>query len=254
MNFESQHPRAMTGQFENKNGSPPDSILSVPTAEEKCAAIHSGAAHEEMLWTFSDDSTASVRAAVAVAAQDRDLLNKMSSDPSEWVRTCVAGNIATPDEILRQMRGSTARVTRAVLNNPNISSDSIDALADSVDSYDRRSAANHDKVTHSTLLRLAQDADEQVRVAVAEHQQAPRTALYWLAQSQSHQIISRVASNPATPLSLLQQLVKSGYVWQVDNNRAVGLLKSAAHRTDDEDAFLASLKAAKVAARSSPRR
>lgn len=151
-----------------------------------------------------------------------NLLDKLSENEDSIIRKNVAKNIHTPPETLEKMffkeSGGTYdsdTIKLSILDNPNVSSEFIDKLAEDENEETRIHIVNNSKTSVETLKKLAKDEHYNVKEAILENEKCDADVLKALVESgnvKSHyynmNIFERIASHANVTPEILDKLAE----------------------------------------------
>lgn len=170
---------------------------------------------------------------LAKETDDAHTLRVLANSSYETVPRLVAGNHATPVDVVRALALTRDALTieRAVvhpaltaadlefifhvgvevarmglLRNPNTPDRIMELAADDPSSWVRAGAAFHPRVTAAVLGRLALDPDSSPRAAAARNRRLPALAYTVLAADPDEWVRAALAENPVIPQDVLAQL------------------------------------------------
>jgi hypothetical protein len=153
------------------------------------------------------------RQEIATKTINKNILMKLSNDPSTIVRSLVAMNKKTPDEvILKLINDVSFEVRLELLRNQNIKLTMLEKLALDSSAKIRHAVAYrmlgvaNNKIVSRILAKLANDPNDDVRARVAQNKAAPVELLAQLANDPEGYVRSWVAGNVNTPPQILKKL------------------------------------------------
>jgi hypothetical protein len=182
-------------------------------------------------------------------------INRLAVHPDAGVRRGIAGNAATPGDVIEQLARDEAAVVRRCIaaredlapplmqclandadhwvrqwlaRNPATPDGLLQALARDEEAEVRRAVGRNARCPELLLMQLAEDNDPWVRAAVAYHANAKPALLNKLAEDDSVDVLSGVASNPNTPQTVLRTLARHP---EDDVRRGVILNRKAGRNT-----------------------
>jgi hypothetical protein len=145
----------------------------------------------------------------AVVASSRELppaaLALLAADEDDTVRLAVAGNPATPPEVLVELADDWV-CRLAVAGNSGAPPALLTRLAVAWDPAVRKAVARNPAAPSEVLEVLAEDADLGVRTGVARNSNAPSGALRLLVDEGVTRIRRALADNPNCPAEVLVRL------------------------------------------------
>lgn len=223
-----------------RNDTPPQILLTL--ADDRSATVRSTVAGNsstpsETLVTLAHDGDESVsetalKSVKAAIGKDRftaEDLTRLASHRSDMVRMTVAGDPATPPEVLKELADDGAHdVRRAVVDA--VTSGKLDVaalplLACALTSEVRKAVALNSATSEAVLRDLANDIDEGVRVAVARNGYTFATALFQTLDTsdssmlqgvaaihnQKAPVLAEIARDPAAPEATMRAFAGSPY-------------------------------------------
>lgn len=138
--------------------------------------------------------------------RDVDLLERLSENEDEFIRSTIAKNEATPAEILEKLsKDSSWYVRSSVAKNKSCSEDLLERLSTDDNGSVRDTVARY-STNPDTLAKLAEDADSGIRSSVARNPAASAKTLAKLSDESSHIIREGVAGNPSADARTLEKL------------------------------------------------
>jgi hypothetical protein len=202
--------RKANGQF---NGSLGEGAKSVPTA----APITGGAVSTDVdgvAPTFPQPRTPthelhlSERLELAQSeATDPDVLDELSRDDDIEVLRAVASNYETwrhtLDAMVRRSSTPDYGVAVAVARRTDVSSTTLDYLAENEEEDVRRAVADNPSTHPETLDMLSEDFFMDVRLYVADNTNTPPETLESLLYDEDHEVAEFAAANRSLPMSAL---------------------------------------------------
>lgn len=145
-----------------------------------------------------------------IGCRDPERLRQMLAGGHPEVVVHVAGNRATPPDLLDQLADPAAseRLVRTLLHNPLLPPGALTRFASAPENEWRALVGRHHSTPPATLARLADDPCEAVRWSVTGNPAAPSHALEAL-EASAPPIVwwqERIAGNPAMGLPALRRL------------------------------------------------
>lgn len=133
-------------------------------------------------------------------------LTELSKDTVRSVLEGVTLNPKTPASVLLNLVYSDYSVASNIIDNPNVTAEILDKLADSSISGVRALVAEDTKTLPDTLSKLANDPDAPVRVRVAHNRNTTADTLDRLSTDWIIDVLYQVARNPNTRTETLRRL------------------------------------------------
>ncbi|MER7755853.1 hypothetical protein [Kitasatospora sp. NPDC097643] len=197
--------------LEEGRGDPAWARLFVPdepgdTAEVRVRLASCPALPADVADLLAADRIGEVAAELAFHTERTDLLRRLAAHPDPEVRRAVAGNEATPPEVLAALLDDAVEVRQLALGNPATPGEAAARFVGDPELPLRERLATHPGLPDEAYRYLAEDPAPWVRGNLAENPAVGTPLLHRLALDDGHDIRRRIAHHPHVPLDLLSRI------------------------------------------------
>ncbi len=167
--------------------------------------------NEFYLEKLAADRTVEVRLAVARNHKTpSNILEKLAKDPAEIVCAAVAQNLTTSEAILNDLAGhNNIKVRHAVALNPLIS-DAIKQELSKDETEVKIALLNNPSLTSELGDRIAESENEEIKIALAKMKNLSNNLLEKLVKDENISVKMALLKNPSIPRSILEKLAEDG--------------------------------------------